>query len=203
MRGIGLAVFGLTMLADGAHAADLAAALPTKAPPPVVQAAYDWTGFYLGGTIGYAFGASNYTATPGPNGSLSFSNAYNFSTGDGSYTLGLQAGYDYVAASRWLVGAATDISFPAFVGGSRSFASALTGTADYLDRVEFSGHVLGRVGYAPGHWLFYATGGLAWTYDQFTRTQNAGVPVGGTAVPGTVENSFLRPRDRRRGRRRH
>ena len=31
--------------------------------------------------------------------------------------------------------------------------------------------LLGRIGYAPGHWLIYATGGLAWTHDQFTRTQ--------------------------------
>ncbi|MFZ0424866.1 MAG: carbohydrate porin [Xanthobacteraceae bacterium] len=194
MRGTGIAIFGLMALAGGAQAADLSAALPTKAPPPTAQATYDWTGVYLGGNASYAFGTSSYTATPGPNASLSFSNAYNFSTGDGSYALGLQAGYDYVAASRWLIGAAADISFPSFVGGSRSFSSPLTGAANYLDRVEFSGHLLGRTGYAPGHWLFYATGGFAWTYDQFTRTQNAGVPVGGTAAPGVVENSFLRPR---------
>jgi high affinity Mn2+ porin len=193
MRGIGVAGFGLMVLAGGAQAADLSAALPTKAPPPAAQAGYDWSGFYLGANASYAFGGSNYTATLGPNGSLDFSNAYNFSTGNGSYALGLQAGYDYMAASRWLMGAAADISFPSFVGGDRSFSSALTGTANYLDRVELSGHVLGRIGYAPGHWLFYATGGFAWTYDQFTRTQNAGIPVGGTAVPGTVENSFLRP----------
>ena len=29
-----------------------------------------------------------------------------------------------------------------------------------------SGTLRGRIGYAPGHWLFYATGGLAWSYDQ-------------------------------------
>ena len=40
------------------------------------------------------------------------------------------------------------------------------------------------------HWLFYATGGLAWTFDQFTRTQIAG----GVAPAGTVENLFMVPR---------
>ena len=35
---------------------------------------------------------------------------------------------------------------------------------------------------------------MAISYDQFTRTQLAGVPVGGTAVPGTIENAFLAPR---------
>ena len=66
-------------------------------------------------------------------------------------------------------------------------------------------HVRGRIGYAPNlgasHWLFYATGGLAWSYDQFTRTQLAGTPAGGTAVPGLIENVFMMPR-RGGGRRR-
>jgi high affinity Mn2+ porin len=176
-----------------AQAADLSAALPTKAPPPMVQASYDWTGFYLGGHIGYALGSSNWSA-PGLNGSLDFSNAYNFSSGTGSYQLGFQAGYDIMTASRWLIGINSDISIPSFAGGNQSFSSVPTGTANYLERVEFSGTVLGRLGYAPGPWLFYATGGFAWSYDQFTRTQLAGVPAGGTAVPGTVENSYLRPR---------
>ncbi len=45
-----------------------------------------------------------------------------------------------------------------------------------------SGTVRGRIGYAPGHWLFYATGGLAWSYDQQTLTQNAS---------GNTEDRFL------------
>ena len=35
---------------------------------------------------------------------------------------------------------------------------------------------------------------MAWSYDQFTRTQIAGTPAGGTAAPGTTENLFLVPR---------
>ena len=45
-----------------------------------------------------------------------------------------------------------------------------------------SGTVRGRIGYAPGNWLFYATGGFAWTYDQLTLTQLAS---------GTTESPFL------------
>jgi high affinity Mn2+ porin len=70
----------------------------------------------------------------------------------------------------------------------------LTGQANYLEQVEFAGTVRGRVGYAPGHWLFYATGGLAWSYEQFNRTQMAGISVGGSSPPGTIENQFLVPR---------
>src|SRR6202795_314848 len=113
MRGLCGAAVGLIVLAGGAHAADLSGALPTKAPPPAAAAAYDWTGFYLGGHVGYAFGGSDWSATqgggPAPGGSLDFSNAYNFSTGNGSYLLGFQAGYDYMAASRWLMGVETEI----------------------------------------------------------------------------------------------
>jgi high affinity Mn2+ porin len=193
------AVLGIALLtAERGLAAD--ATMPTKAPPPpATPAAYDWTGFYFGGHMGYALGASNWSSTPGQNGTLDFSNAYNFKTGNGSYQVGLQGGYDYMTASRWLLGVEVDFSAPSFVGGNQTFSSVPTGTANYLETVEFSGNVLGRIGYAPssgsfGHWLFYATGGFAWSYDQFTRIQLAGVPAGGAAVPGTVENAFIRPR---------
>ena len=36
------------------------------------------------------------------------------------------------------------------------------------------GIVRGRIGYAPGDWLLYATGGFAWTYDQLRVTQASG-----------------------------
>jgi hypothetical protein len=52
------------------------------------------------------------------------------------------------------------------------------------------GTVRSRVGYDVNHWLYYVTGGLSWTFDQFTRTQLTGSPVGG-APAGTVETSFL------------
>jgi len=202
MRGLCLAAILGIALAGNAGAADPSAVLPTKAPPPAAPAAYDWSGFYLGAYAGYALGGSNWSATQagGPDvaGSLSFSNGYNFSGGTGSYLLGFQAGYDTMTASHWLFGIAADIAFPNFVGGNQTFATPLIGMANYLDRIEFSGSLRGRVGYAPdigsGNWLFYATGGLAYSYDQFTRIQLAGVPAGGTAVPGTVENSFLTPR---------
>jgi len=41
----------------------------------------------------------------------------------------------------------------------------------------YFGSLRGRVGYAPGNWLIYATGGFAWTYDQLMLTQLAsGIP---------------------------
>ncbi len=200
MRGVRGAGLGLIVLAGGAQAASLPTVLATKDPPPA--AAYDWTGFYIGGHLGYAGGSSSFTATqPGGAGNLSGSldlfNSLDAFRGTGSYLGGLQAGYDYMFASRFVLGAEADISFPSLLGGSAVVASPPIGEASYQDQVEFSGSVRGRLGYAPnlggtGNWLFYATGGFAYSYDQFTRTQLTG--TSGTASPGTVENLFMVPR---------
>ena len=56
----GLAFTALGTIAPAA-AADLPA-FPVKAPP--VAGLYDWTGFYVGGHLGYAGGNSNWTANP-------------------------------------------------------------------------------------------------------------------------------------------
>jgi high affinity Mn2+ porin len=198
MRGRLVAAAAVIALAGGARAADLSATLPTKAPPQA--SAFDWTGFYVGGHYGYAGGSSRWSATqagsavPGLSGSLDMFNAFNAFDGTGSYVHGLQGGYNYMLPSRVVVGAEADISFPSLLAGSATFSSPPSGTASYQDQVEFSGTLRGRIGYAPGNWLFYATGGLAYSYDQLTRTQLSGIPAGGTVTPGTVENIFMVPR---------
>ena len=58
--GIALSV----LLAAPAIAADLPARMPVKAPPPVVAAVYNWTGFYVGGHVGYAWGRSKTDVLP-------------------------------------------------------------------------------------------------------------------------------------------
>jgi high affinity Mn2+ porin len=186
---------------EGAAAADLSRTLPTKAPPPTAaSAADDWTGFYAGGHLGYAAGFSNWTATqagaaiPSLSGSLDLFQGYDFFKGTGSYLLGLQAGYNYMLPSRVVLGIEADVSFPSVLGASQAIASPLIGQAIYRDQVQMSGTLRGHVGYAPGHWLFYATGGFAYSFDEFSRTQATGVAIGGTAVPGTVENLFMVPR---------
>ena len=196
MKQLLAASLSVIVLAGTAAAADL----PTKAPPPT--AAYDWTGFYIGAHVGYAGGSSNWSSAPGLGGSIDLFNSFNMFKGTGSYFLGLETGYDYMLASRWLVGVEADVSFPSFptpsvpttVGGMAGFNSPVTGSGTYTEQVELSGTLRGRLGYAPefggSHWLVYATGGFAWTYDQFTRRQLAG----GSVAPGTIENRFMVPR---------
>ena len=153
MRRLWLAGAGLVVLAGGAHAADLSAALPTKAPTPMVAPAYDWTGYYIGAHFGYAAGTANWSSTSGVSGALDLFNSFDAFKGTGSYFLGLQAGYDRMLASRWLMGVETDISFPSFsargVGDSAIFSTAATGLASYAEQAEFFGTLRGRIGYAP------------------------------------------------------
>jgi high affinity Mn2+ porin len=199
MRGRTVLGLGLLVLASGAQAADLSSVLPRKAPPPAVTS-YDWTGFYAGGHFGYAAGVSDWTATqsgaatPSLSGSLDLFQGYNFATGSGSYLLGFQAGYNYMLTSRLMLGAEADVSFPSVLGASQTLASPPIGQAIYRDQIEMSGTVRGRLGYASGDWLWYATGGFAYSFDHLSRSQVSGAVVGGTAIAGTVENLFMVPR---------
>jgi hypothetical protein len=60
----------------------------------------------------------------------------------------------------------------AAAGGAQVISSDAIGQASYAEMVQFSGSVRGRIGYAPGHWLVYATGGFAWTYNQHARRRS-------------------------------
>jgi high affinity Mn2+ porin len=198
--GVGLSL----LVVDGsAIAADMPASLPVKAPVAYVSKDYDWNGWYVGTHAGVIRGASNWTAQPGAggpglNGSFDLPSNFDFMAGTGSYVAGLQGGYNYVFPSRLMLGFEADASFPNSdvqvpfsVRGSETITSPLTGQVTYGEAVVHYGTARARVGYAFDHFLFYGTGGLAWTHDQVTRTQVAGFPVGGFAAPGTVDTRLL------------
>ena len=184
---------GLSLLAFDGPAA--AADLPLKAPAPA--AVYSWTGFYVGGHFGYAAGSTSWNATeagaavPSLNGAFDLFKSYDPFKGTGSYFVGLQAGYNYMLPSRYVVGFETDFSAPNALAGTQTISSALIGLASYDDTVLQFGTARGRVGYAFDHWLVYGTGGLAWSYDKLTRTQLAGTPLAGSAAVGTSEAALL------------
>jgi len=181
------AIVGTTLAAAGGAAADNV--MVTKAPPPSsIPADFNWTGFYAGGHLGYAWGSSNWTG-PGATGLLNLSQSVDTFAETGSFFEGLQAGYNYMLPNRVVIGAEIDASFPAFqnlagisIGGISNFTSPTLGAVSYSETVLSSGTVRGRIGYAPGSWLFYATGGFAWSYDQLTLTQLAS---------GTTDMPFL------------
>jgi len=186
-----LAVVAL-MSGEDARAADSSVAGYTKAP---AKSDSDWTGFYVGGQAGVSSGHSAWSATqPGGasniSGSLNFFRPFDMFDESGSHFAGFTAGYNYRLRSGVVLGVEADVSFPSTLKASQSFSSPTIGSASYQDTVNTFGTVRGRVGYDANHWLYYTTGGLAWTYDELTRTQSAAAPVFG-APAGTVETSFL------------
>jgi len=187
---VGLALL-LPCLAVTARAADQPA-MPLKAPAALPS--FDWTGFYVGGHFGYAGGTSNWTAdtaagpAPVAAGSLNLLQPFNPFDEAGSYFTGLQVGYNRMLPNRVVLGVEGDVSFPGFpsptgqmIGGVSTFSTPMLGPESFGETVVHFGTLRGRIGYAPGPWLFYATAGFAWTYNNLTLTQLA---------DGTTESTF-------------
>jgi high affinity Mn2+ porin len=174
---------------DSARAEDFWTALNPNAPAPASAApmagpAFDWAGFYVGAHAGLSAGYSAWSATqpggaPSLTGSLNLFRAFDLFTEAGSHFGGFTAGYNYMMPSRIVLGAEADVSFASTLSANQSFASPATGAATYSDTVELFGTVRGRIGYDVNRWLYYVTGGLAWTYDQFNRTTSSTGPSGG------------------------
>ncbi len=182
---LALAAAAISLMSAGAAAAADLASSEAAATSYKDSPLYDWTGFYLGGHLGYAWGNSDWTMRPGAggaaaSGSLDFSQGFDSFNEAGSWFEGLQLGYNRMLANRVVVGLEADASFAAFqnlqgvsIGSLANFSSPSLGAATYTDTLIDSGTVRARIGYAPGNWLFYATGGYAWTFDQVTLTQAA------------------------------
>src|SRR5436853_6521432 len=95
MKKILLVAAALAAMAAPAFAADMPARTYTKAPAYTApQVVYNWTGFYIGGHVGGAFAGNN---------SLEGSNA--------RFMGGVQGGFDYQFAQRWVVGAEAQYSW--------------------------------------------------------------------------------------------
>jgi outer membrane immunogenic protein len=83
----------------------------------------------------------------------------------------VQLGFDYMLPSRLILGVAADMSS----GSSKTATiSDASGTSSNQTTVFDSETIRGRIGYAADNVLPYATGGLAWSNDQFVRTQLTG-----------------------------
>ena len=180
---------------EDARAADSSAAQYAKVPFASRSGpGSDWTGIYVGGHAGVLGGHSTWSATqpggaPHLAGSLNFFSPFDVFDESGSHFAGFTAGYNYRLRSGVVLGVEADASFPSTIRAGQDFASPVIGAASYRDTVQSFGSVRARIGFDAGHWLYYATGGLAWTYDELTRTQ-IGAGTGSGTPAGTVENAF-------------
>jgi high affinity Mn2+ porin len=187
IRQFGCAAFIAVASGDPVSAADR---LVLKAnPPPLDQ----WTGFYVGAHMGYAWGRSDWSQAPDlVSGSFGLGQSIDMFQNTGSYFAGIQLGYDYMLANRVVLGVIADASFPSFpntsgisIGGMSFLNSSSLGPQTFGETMLMSGTVRGRVGYAPGNWLFYGTGGWAWT-----RNQSAVTPLGSDSIDSPLLSRF-------------
>ncbi len=175
----GLVLGGVALFALAASEPARCAELTVPASGASNPSAYDWSGLYLGGHMGYAWGRSGFTATsigpfaPAFAGSLDFSPLPNGWTGTGSYFAGLQAGYNLMLPSRLVVGFEADALFPSLVAGGQAIRTVRPRDAEFDEVMLIAGTARGRLGYAVGNWLPYATAGFAWTFDRAIWTEFA------------------------------
>jgi high affinity Mn2+ porin len=128
---------------------------------PVPAAANE--GFYFGGHVGYLFGTGSATLGD-PTGVAGGSTAI------GQLSGGVQAGWQTVLPSRWMVGIELDLSFMDSRDGAQVLSYRTT-PASYADeQLEYLGSLRGRLGYAIGQWTPFVTGGLAFASTRWGRT---------------------------------
>jgi high affinity Mn2+ porin len=137
----------------------IAADMPLKAP--VFKAVYDWTGFYIGGHFGYGGGSLGPGTNPLPEQGVVFPHSVTGLIG------GYQAGYNRELPNHVVLGIEADASFSSPLDGP-----ALT-PAPFNTGLDYVGTVRGRVGYAFGRLMPYATGGFAWGHSQFNLNDGA------------------------------
>jgi high affinity Mn2+ porin len=138
---------GMLVLEGPAAAADL----PLKAT--AFKAVYNWTGFYLGGHVGYGGGSFGPGTNPLPEQGVFFPHSVTGLIG------GYQAGYNRQFSNHVVLGIEADASFPSPIDAPRLTPAPFNTTLDYV------GTVRGRIGYAFGAWLPYVTGGFAWGHS--------------------------------------
>jgi len=171
---------------SAATAADMAPRY-TKAPPPIVEV-WNWTGFYIGGNVGYSWGRSSDTSTlTNGAGAVLFTSADRANM-DGVIG-GAQIGYNW-QVQNWVWGLEADIQGSDQKGGRNFLCATSICTPPFgviavfpgpavpvaLDqKLEWFGTVRGRIGVlATPKVLFYATGGLAYGEVRTAATIGAG-----------------------------
>ena len=146
----------LLSVATAASAADMQARPYTKAPPPLVSPAYNWSGFYIGAMGGYGWDSGD------------------FSGGFGGGTIGYNWQFP---GSQFVFGIEVDAA-----GGSikDSLTEDIGGGVLVTEELKINsfGSVTGRAGFALDAALIYAKGGFAWA----NRKDSISAPAIGVSI---------------------
>jgi outer membrane immunogenic protein len=151
------------MIAGPAMAADM----PVKAPPKAVAPApaYSWTGFYVGGNVGYSWGRPDGDTTLTGFGLLTLgpvvvAGPFTFAHSDPlkfhGVVGGAQLGYNWQVSPNWVYGLEADWQASSetaglnyadpYSGGIGPFGIVGTATTSYEAKISWLGTVRGRLG---------------------------------------------------------
>ena len=163
------------LISFSARAADL----PTKVQPVPYVPAFSWTGFYVGGELGWIRTDPDYTAA-----AVLLGTPFGVAaaTGKSGLSYGALAGYNYQAGNVVL---GVEGDFQGWTVGTIRYTAV---TGDFLTaHSKWGGSVRGRLGYAADHALFFVSGGAAFASNK-TSIPFTGISVGGddTRVGWTV-----------------
>jgi len=147
----------------------VAADLPLKAPAPI--APYSWSGFYAGGHFGYGDGSFGPGTNPLPSQGVFLPPSPTGLIG------GFQLGYNREFANGVVLGVEADSTFPSPEDEAKLTAAPFNTAIDYI------GTVRGRIGYAFGRFMPYATGGVAWGHTHININDPGG---GATSSSGVI-----------------
>lgn len=142
--------------------------IPAKAAPLEVPYGDPWSGFYIGGAVGYGWNNGDGT---GSGTSIFGTSSTAFSTSPQGFVGGLHAGVNGHLAQSWVLGGE-------IAGG----IGTLTGTAqnpgfigDINSKTNSLVSVSGRLGYLLSpNIMLYGRGGWAWAGEEFTVTGTDG-----------------------------
>jgi len=159
---------------------------PVPAAPPMMTGANVWSGFYVGGNAGAAFGDSSVALSPtgcfltggcaivGNNPLRTFSG----NLGGTGLNGGGQAGYNWQLSPSLLLGVEADADYDglrASYNATSSLSAPLLGNVsnNVSQSQDFLGTLRGRVGFIPNpSWLLYATAGLAYGDPKSTTSSS-------------------------------
>jgi outer membrane immunogenic protein len=178
MRRLVIALLASTALVGTASAADLARKSVVSAP---VVMAPNWTGFYVGGFIGYGWGSNDWSSPDFP----AWGSVGNDFDG---FLGGAQIGYDY-QFNNVVIGIQADIT-----------GASLDSQSVYLDEyynneASWIATVTGRLGFVADRALFYIKGGAAWADHESSwywgnLTDNSSTTRSGWTIGAGIEYAF-------------
>jgi outer membrane immunogenic protein len=158
-----LAGFALSaMLAAPTMAADMR--MPVKAAPAPVITLFSWTGCYIGGHAGYAWGKKRIDFAPNI-----FGVEYDHDV-DG-FIAGGQVGCNFWQRDRWVLGIEGQASWADIDGSVGGPDPAITANyGGFRTEADVIGSIAARLGYAfgaTGQTLVFVKGGAAFIHERF------------------------------------